>query len=189
VLKNRSQARDPRVTYRIDDDRYDEPEQEPARASWLATADEPEQPPKRASWISTAVAALLLACVGVGLAFFWRAYGGSVAALPSVASVNRPAAAGPAEKALSDLQAVQQQLAGQVQAANQLLASQQAEIKRLSDQLAALTGKIDALQQPVAPPPVPKQVAPVRKKPAAPAVAANPAAAAPPPPPPLQLSR
>lgn len=181
------------MTYRIDDDRYDEPE-EPTRASWVSTADEPEQAPKRTNWISTAVVALLLACVGVGLALVWRAYGGSVAALPSVASVNRPAPAGargPAEKALSDLQAVQQQLAGQVQAATQLLASQQAEIKRLSDQLAALTGKIDALQQPAAPPPVPKQVAPVRKKPAAPAVAANPAGAAapPPPPPPLQLSR
>jgi uncharacterized coiled-coil protein SlyX len=163
------------VTYRIDDDRYDEPEE-----------------PKRASWVSTAVVALLLACTGVGLAFFWRGYGGSVAALPSVASANRPAApgvAGPAEKGLSDLQAVQQQLAGQMQAATQLLASQQAEIKRLSDQVAALTGKIDALQQPVTPPPVSKQVAPVRKKPAAPAVAAHPAGAPPPPPPPLQLSR
>jgi uncharacterized protein involved in exopolysaccharide biosynthesis len=182
------------VTYRIDDDRYDEPEQEPRRASWVSTADEPEEKPKRASWISTAAAALLLACIGVGLAFFWRGYGGSVTALPSIASANRPAAApgaaGPAEKGLSDLQAVQQQLAGQMQAATQLLASQQAEIKRLSDQVAALTGKIDALQQPVAPPPVVKQVAPVRKKPAAPAVTAHPAgAAAPPPPPPLQLSR
>jgi uncharacterized coiled-coil protein SlyX len=77
---------------------------------------------------------------------------------------------------------VQQQLAGQVQAATQLLASQQAEIKRLSDQLAALTGKIDALQQPATPAPV----APVRKKPAAPAPVAG---APPPPPPPLQLSR
>jgi uncharacterized coiled-coil protein SlyX len=165
------------VTYRIDDDRYDEPEEEP----------------KRASWVSTAIVAVLLACVGVGLAFFWRAYGGSVAALPSAASVNRPAAAPPgtAEKGvgLSDLQAVQQQLAGQLQAATQLLASQQAEIKRLSDQVAALTGKIDALQQPVAPAPVSKQVAPVKKKPAAAPVAANPADAPPPPPPPLQLSR
>jgi uncharacterized coiled-coil protein SlyX len=165
------------VTYRIDDDRYDEP----------------EEAPKRARWASTAVVALLLACVGVGLAFFWRAYGGSVAALPFVASVSRPAAAPPgaagaAQKGvgLSDLQAVQQKLAGQAQAATQLLASQQAEIKRLSDQLAALTGKIDALQQPATPAPVAKQVAPVRKKPAAPAPVAG---APPPPPPPLQLSR
>lgn len=183
------------MTYRIDDDRYDEPEEEPKRASWVSTADEPEEEPKRANWVSTAVVALLLACIGVGLAFFWRAYGGSVSALPSAASVSGPAAAPPGgvtgatEKGLSDLQAVQQQLAGQMQAATQLLASQQAEIKRLSDQLAALTGKIDALQQPVTPAPVGKQVAPVRKKPAAPAVAAPAGAATPPPAPPLQLSR
>jgi uncharacterized protein HemX len=182
------------VTYRIDDDRYDEPEEQPTRASWVSTADEPEEEPKRAGWISTAVVALVLACIGVGLAFFWRAYGSSVVALPSIASANRTAAApgvaGPAEKGvgLSELQAVQQQLAGQLQAATQLLASQQAEIKRLSDQVAALNGKIDALQQPGAPAPVSKQVAPVKKKPAA-AVAAHPAGAATPPSPPLQLSR
>jgi uncharacterized coiled-coil protein SlyX len=167
------------VTYRIDDDRYDEPEEQP----------------KRASLVPTAVVALLLACVGVGLAFLWRAYGGSVSALPLIAAVNGPAAApsGAAVKGVgaSDLQALQQQLAGQMQAVTQLLASQQAEIKRLSDQLAALTGKVDALQQPVAPAPVAKQAAPVRKKPASAQVPANPASAAapPPPPPPLQLSR
>jgi uncharacterized coiled-coil protein SlyX len=172
------------VTYRTDDDRYDD------------RYDEPEAKPKRTNWVSTAVVALLLVCVGVGLAFFWRAYGGSVSALPSIAAVNGPAAAPPAAGAAvkgvgpADLQALQQQLAGQIQAVNQLLASQQAEIKRLSDQLAALTGKVDALQQPVAPAPVAKQAAPVRKKPAPAPVAANPAgAAAPPPPPPLQLSR
>jgi uncharacterized coiled-coil protein SlyX len=170
------------VTYRTDDDRFDD------------RYDEPQEKPKRASLVSTAVAALLLVCVGVGLAFSWRAYGGSVATLPSIAAVNGPAAApgGAAVKGVgpADLQALQQQLAGQIQAATQLLASQQAEIKRLSDQLAALTGKVDALQQPVAPAPVAKQAAPVRKKPAPAPVAANPAsAAAPPPPPPLQLSR
>jgi phage shock protein A len=115
--------------------------------------------------------------------------------LPSIATVNGPAAApaGAGAKGVgpSDLQALQQQLAGQMQAVTQLLASQQAEIKRLSDQVAALSGKVDALQQPVAPAPGAKQAAPVRKKPAPAPVAANPAGAtAPPPPaPPLQLSR
>jgi uncharacterized coiled-coil protein SlyX len=170
------------VTYRIDDDRYDD------------SYDEPVEKPKRASLVSTAIVAVLLVCVGAGLAFFWRAYGGSVSALPSIAAVNGPAAAPPgaAAKAVgpADLQALQQQLAGQIQAVTQLLASQQAEVKRLSDQLAALTGKVDTLQQPAAPAPAAKQAAPVRKKPAPAPVAANPAgAAAPPPPPPLQLSR
>ena len=35
------------MTYRIDDDRYDEPEEEPKRASWVSTADEPEEEPKK----------------------------------------------------------------------------------------------------------------------------------------------
>jgi uncharacterized coiled-coil protein SlyX len=158
------------VTYRIDDDvDYEQPE------------------PKRRRLVPIAVVAALLAMVGIGSALLWRAYGNL--ALPSLASANGPAAApvSAVEKGvgLAAFQAFQQQSAAQMQAATQLLASQQAEIKRLSDQMAVLSGKIDALQGP--PAPAPKQAAPVRKKPAAPApVAANPAAA---PAPPLQLSR
>jgi hypothetical protein len=79
-----------------------------------------------------------------------------------------------------------------MQAATQLLGAQQAQIKGLSDQVAALAGKLDTLQRATAPAPavpVPKPVvAPVRKKPvAAKPVDATPAEA--PPPPPLQLSR
>ena len=72
---------------------------------------------------------------------------------------------------LKDLQAFQQQITAQTQAATQLLGSQQAEIKRLSEQMTALAAKLDTLQRSVtsvqvAPPaPVPKPIMPpVRKK-------------------------
>lgn len=79
-------------------------------------------------------------------------------------SAARPAA--PADKPvmLGDLRALQQQIAGSVQTTERLLAAQQAEIKRLSDQVVVLSGKLDLLQRPLTsaqgaiPPPAPKPV-------------------------------
>jgi len=101
---------------------------------------------------------------------------------------------------LKDLLAFQQQIVAQTQAETQLLGSQQAEIKRLSEQMTALAAKLDTLQhpvvsvQPAAPAAVPKPavskpiVPPVRKKPVVPKpVDVSPTGA--PPPAPLQLSR
>jgi uncharacterized coiled-coil protein SlyX len=74
---------------------------------------------------------------------------------------------------LKDFQAFQQQITGTLQSTAQLVAAQQAEIKRLSDQVAALGATIDTLQRPAAsaqaaaPAPPPAPAAP-RKKPAAP---------------------
>lgn len=80
--------------------------------------------------------------------------------------------------ALSDLQALQQQVAGAAQSTERLLAAQQAEIKRLSDQVVVLSGRLDQLQSSPAsaqtavpaqaPAPAPKPVAAAkRKRPAA----------------------
>jgi hypothetical protein len=46
---------------------------------------------------------------------------------------------------LGDLQAFQQQIAGSAQSTEKLLTAQQAEIKRLSDQVAVPSGKLDLL--------------------------------------------
>ena len=153
---------------------------------------EPEEPeaPKRRRWLPYAIVAML-AVTGCVSAILWRAYGNNGPILASFGST--PSAdAGDRVVVLRDLQAFQQQILVQTQAATQLLTEQQAEIKRLSDQMAVLNAKLDALQhsaasvQPPAAVPVPKP--PVRKKPAAPKpVEASPAGA--PPPPPLQLSR
>jgi uncharacterized coiled-coil protein SlyX len=117
-----------------------------------------------------------LALLGVATAVLWRVYGGGIATLPSFASVAAPSAAppDPADKpvGLKEFQALQQQIAGSLQSSAQVVAAQQAEIKRLSDQVSALSAKIDALQpaaasaQAAAPAPPPPPPA-ARKRPAA----------------------
>ena len=84
----------------------------------------------------------------------------------------RPAAVGSAAggeetTAMKDLQAIQRQTSETLLATRQLLDAQQAEVKRLADQVAGLSDKIEQLQ--------PKAAA----APPAPAAASNPALAAP----------
>jgi uncharacterized coiled-coil protein SlyX len=129
--------------------------------------------PQRRRWVPIAVV-VGLAMFGIASAIAWRASGGAALSLPSFASGTGQAAAPPAAAdkpvGLKDLQALQQQIAGSMQSTAQLVAAQQAEIKRLSDQVAALAAKIETLQNPatsaqaVVPPPPPPAT---RKKPAA----------------------
>lgn len=111
------------------------------------------QQPHRRRWIPFVVAAAL-ALSGVASAFAWRAYGGVPWTLPSfafgTAQPAPPATAADKPVGLQDLQALQQQIAGPLQSNAQLLAAQQAEIKRLSDQVSGLAAKVDALEHPPA---------------------------------------
>ena len=130
--------------------------------------------PERRRWVPIAVVAGL-ALLGAASAWLWTAWSDGLPALSSFTS----SAAAPADVpdktvGLKDFQAFQQQIAGTMQSTAQLVAAQQAEIKRLSDQVAALNAKIDALQNsatsaqaatPASPPPAP---AAPRKKPVAP---------------------
>jgi hypothetical protein len=146
---------------------------------------ETKPPPRRPRVILFGVAAIALAVIGAGSAVVWHSFGGSLPALPSLPSFastsgTEPSAA-PAVAAadkpvgLKDLQDLQQQITGSIQSNAQLLASQQAELKRLADQVAALTAKVDLLERPAAsaqasvpsatPAPAP---AAARKRPAAP---------------------
>jgi hypothetical protein len=159
------------VTYRFDDEIDDAPEQKTGRGPAL-----------------TIVIGVMLVCLGSGSALVARAYGMGLPtlALPSftsstsVASSPAPTPVAVKPAALSDLQALQQQVTGSVQATERLLAAQQAEIKRLSDQVVVLSSKLDLLQRPLssaqaalpaatpAPAPAPKPVAAAKpKKPAA----------------------
>jgi uncharacterized coiled-coil protein SlyX len=134
--------------------------------------------PARRRWVPFAVAILIL--LGLGGALAWYMWGNGLPGLPSVASLTVPASA-PAEApdttaGLKELQALQQQVAATTQSNAQALAAQQAEIKRLSDQVAALASKIEALQTPAAaaqaatpaaPSPAPPAPTAARKRPAA----------------------
>ncbi|HEV7410930.1 MAG TPA: hypothetical protein VGO01_20800 [Bradyrhizobium sp.] len=134
-----------------------------------------QQPaPGRRRWVPIAVAAGL-ALFGSASALLWNTWGGGLPALPSFTAGAAPAEIPDKTVGLKDFQAFQQQIAATVQSTAQLVAAQQAEIKRLSDQVTALTAKIDTLQRPAAtaqaaapvPPPAPPAPA-ARKKPAAP---------------------
>jgi uncharacterized coiled-coil protein SlyX len=142
--------------------------------------------PRRSRTVLFGFAAIALAVIGAGSAVVWHSFGGSLPALPSLPSFASTSAteppAAPAVAAadkpvgLKDLQALQQQITASIQSNAQLLASQQAELKRLADQVAVLTAKVDLLERPAAsaqasvPPPAPPPPPPVapRKRPAAP---------------------
>jgi hypothetical protein len=149
------------MTYRTDDDIDDTPDKESGRGPLFHI-----------------VVTVMLVCFGSGSALIARASGMGLPTFTSVASVaSSPATVAVKPVALSDLQALQQQVAGSVQSTERLVAAQQTEIKRLSDQVVVLSGKLDLLQRPLssaqgalpaaAPAPAPKPVAAAKpKKPA-----------------------
>jgi uncharacterized coiled-coil protein SlyX len=139
------------------------------------TEDLDQPAPERRRWGPIAVV-VGLALFGSASALVWRTLGSGLPALPSFTSNAAPAADVPDKSVgLKDFQAFQQQVTGTMQSTAQLVAAQQAEIKRLSDQVAALAAKLDALQRSAAsaqaaapvPPPPPAPAAP-KKRPAAP---------------------
>lgn len=140
--------------------------------------------PRRSRTILFGVAAMALAVIGSASAVLWHSYGGNLPGLPSLPSFASSPATEPSASVaiadkpvgLKDLQALQQQITGSIQSNAQLLASQQAELKRLADQVAVLTAKVDLLERPAAsaqaslpaPAPPPPPPAAPRKRPAAP---------------------
>lgn len=111
-------------------------------------ADEAE--PER-GWFARILIVVLLAGTGSGSAFIWQAAGGSLSSLipQSLMSTTSPAAVAEKPAARSEIDALRQQLTSLNQSNQQLLAAQQAEIKRLTDHVATLSGKLDLLQRPV----------------------------------------
>jgi uncharacterized coiled-coil protein SlyX len=103
--------------------------------------------------------ALAIILIGLGCALFWGFGSSTVAALPSSASTVSTAAREQVSDEILEtakgLQVTQQQAVDQLQVVQDQLAAQKAETKRLSELIATLTEKLDALQGTVANIPVP----------------------------------
>jgi uncharacterized coiled-coil protein SlyX len=116
---------------------------------------------RRRRLILTLVAAFVL--IGGGWVTVW-AFGGSKAVAPPSEVPTASATSGRASDELLEttkgLQATQQQAVDQLQVVQDQLVAQKAETKKLSEQIAAVTEKLDALQQSVANTPPPSTHAP-----------------------------
>jgi uncharacterized coiled-coil protein SlyX len=104
--------------------------------------------------------ALAVMLIGLGCALVWDFGGRSGAALPPSASTVPV----PTREQISDeiletakgLQVTQQQAVDQLRVVQDQLAAQKAETKKLSEQIAAVTEKLDALQRSVVDIPAPR---------------------------------
>ena len=114
---------------------------------------------RRQRMIVPLVAASIL--LGGGLSIVWG-FGGVLT--PSPSAVSAPAREQVSSELLETtkgLEVTQQQAVDQLQVVQDQLVAQQTETKKLSEQIATLTEKLDALQQSVANIPAPSVAAPV----------------------------
>jgi uncharacterized coiled-coil protein SlyX len=107
---------------------------------------------------------LVATLVLIGGVTAWALGGSKVDAPPPNVAI-APANSGPASDELLEtakgLQVTQQQAVDQLQVVQDQLAAQKAETKKLSEQMAAVTEKLDALQQSIASIPAPTVAAPI----------------------------
>lgn len=123
-------------------------------------------PPRRGWVLRLIVAVVGLAILAGAVAYLLLTYGHlfeptPAAQLPISVSVEETVS-------LEDFKAFQQDVAAKLEAAQQAAADQQADLKRLSEQVAAMASKLESLQAtPVAPLAKPPVVAQTKKPPAA----------------------
>ena len=112
---------------------------------------------RRSPWI---VAVLIgLAMAGAGGAFLWVNMDKLVRLASRDASDSADSSSG--DKAmLTDLLATQQKTTEDMDTLKAAVEDQQGQLKSITDQLAALSAKLDAMQTPPAPPPPPAPIAP-----------------------------
>jgi septal ring factor EnvC (AmiA/AmiB activator) len=107
---------------------------------------------------------LAIILIGFGCALFWGFSCSTVAALPSNASaMSTPAREQVADQTLETAKGLgitQQQAVDQLQVVQDHLAAQKVETQKLSEMIAAVTDKLDALQRSVASMPAPPVAAP-----------------------------
>jgi uncharacterized protein HemX len=95
----------------------------------------------------TIVALLVLVGVGSGAFVLWEKYGGFVAssAMDSSQTFTASEASDATTQAVKDLQASQQQMADKIDGVMRQLAAEQGERKLLSEQVAALSGRVSGI--------------------------------------------
>jgi uncharacterized coiled-coil protein SlyX len=116
----------------------------------------------RQRWLFAAAVALIL--IGLGYVLLQRGFGGNRAGVvPSATATTtvRDRVSDELLEATKGLQVTQQQTVDELQVVQDQLAAQKAETKKLSEQIAAVTEKLQALQQSVADIPAPSVSAPV----------------------------
>jgi uncharacterized coiled-coil protein SlyX len=95
------------------------------------------------------VLAIVLVVLGAAAVFGWLSFGDELAELAK--SPGSTASVGIGDSvAATEFAAFQAQTSASLESATQALAAQQAELKRLSDQVAGLTARIDGLQSSIA---------------------------------------
>ena len=114
----------------------------------------------RQRWIFAVAVALLL--IGLGYVLLQRGLGSSSASVvPSATVTARDHVSDELLETTKGLQATQQQTVDELQVIQDQLAAQKAETKKLSEQIATVTEKLQALQQSVADIPAPSVATPV----------------------------
>jgi uncharacterized coiled-coil protein SlyX len=121
---------------------------------WL-DEDQPSALPRRPRrWPLILFLLLALVLAGAGATYVWANKDGLLQLAGHEASES--AQTSPGDKAmLTDLLATQQKTGDDLDALNKAVTDQQEQLKAMTDQIAALAAKVDALQTAAAPPPPP----------------------------------
>jgi uncharacterized coiled-coil protein SlyX len=101
----------------------------------------------RQRWIFAVALALIL--IGLGVVLLQRGLGGNGAAAPTSAATAGEKASTELLETTKGLQVTQQQAVDQLQVVQDQLVAQKAETKKLSEQIATMTEKLEALQSAV----------------------------------------
>src|ERR1700739_2625700 len=114
----------------------------------------------RQLWIFAVAVGLIL--VGLGYVLLQRGFGSnSASVVPTATATARDHFSDELLETTKGLQVTQQQAVDQLQVVQDQLAAQKAETKKLSEQIATVTEKLQALQQSVADIPAPSVATPV----------------------------
>jgi uncharacterized coiled-coil protein SlyX len=130
-----------------------------ANQEWPDEVRPPALPKRRRRWPLILFLLLALVLAGGGATYVWANKDGLLQLAGHEASENANAETSPGDKAmLTDLLATQQKTGDDLDALNKAVSDQQEQLKAITNQLATLAAKVDALQSAAAPPPPPPAV-------------------------------